>query len=294
MTHTVVGAFDSDTEARAVQNELIAMGVPQGNVMIHGGSGQVDTTRTESHHEGGIMGFFRSLFGMDNDEHSGRYSEAVRRGSHVVTVQASDEAQAQRIESIMHDHDAIDVDEREQHWRQESWQGHDASAPAFGVHDIERERGRYGDASSQRIPVVDEELHVGKRAVERGGVRVFARTTERPVEEQVTLREEHARVQRTPVNRAATAEDLRAATAGESIEVRETIEEPVVEKVARVIEEVEVGTEVRERTETIRDSVKHTEVETESLQGSRSGNGARAGTKSTSTSSSRKDTVKTR
>lgn len=294
MTHTVIGAFESDTEARAVQDELIAMGIPQGDVMIHGGSGHVDTTRAESHHEGGIMHFFRSIFGMDNDEHSGRYSEAVRRGSHVVTVQASDQAQVQRIESIMQDHHAIDVDEREQHWRQEGWQGYDASAPALSADDIQRERGRYADASSRRIPVVDEALRVGKRTVERGGVRVFARTTERPVEEQVTLREEHARVQRTPVNREATAEDLRAASAGETIEVRETVEEPVVEKIARVVEEVEVGREVSERTETIRDSVKHTEVGTEGLQGSRSGNGASRPTKSTSTASGRKETVKTR
>lgn len=293
MTHTVVGVFDSDTEARAVQDELIGMGIPQGNVMIHGGSGQVDRARTEPHHEGGIMGFFRSLFGMDNDEHSGRYSEAVRRGSHVVTVQASDEAQVQRIEGLMQDHHAIDVDEREEHWRKEGWQGYDASAPTFGADDIERERSRDADTSSRRIPVVDEELRVGKRTVERGGVRVFARTTERPVEEQVTLREEHARVQRTPVDRAATADDLRAASAGDTIEVRETTEEPVVEKIARVVEEVEVGREVSERTETIRDSVKHTEIGTEALQGSRAPGTAARTNKSTTTSRS-KDTAKTR
>jgi stress response protein YsnF len=46
-----------------------------------------------------------------------------------------------------------------------------------------------------------------------------------------------------------------------TIEVRETVEEPVVQKVARVTEEIEVGKRVDERTETIRDTVRHTEVE---------------------------------
>src|SRR5690349_4002335 len=74
------------------------------------------------------------------------------------------------------------------------------------------------DAERQTLPVVEEQLKVGKRQVEGGGVRVFTHTSERPVEEQVTLREERASVERRPVDRPASDADLAAFKEG-SIEV---------------------------------------------------------------------------
>jgi hypothetical protein len=47
------------------------------------------------------------------------------------------------------------------------------------------------------------------------------------------------------------------------MEVRERTEVPVVQKQARVVEEVQIGKEARERTETIRDKVHKTEVQVE-------------------------------
>jgi uncharacterized protein (TIGR02271 family) len=130
-----------------------------------------------------------------------------------------------------------------------------------------------GAAAQQntRIPVVEEQLKVGKREVQRGGVRIYARTRERPVEETVTLREERARVERRPVNRAATGEELGSAFEERSIELSETAEEPVVSKTARVVEEVDVGKEVSSRTETIKDTVRRRDVEVEKSSGSTSG-----------------------
>ena len=43
------------------------------------------------------------------------------------------------------------------------------------------------------------------------------------------------------------------------------MEEPVISKTARVVEEVVVGKEVRERTETVGDVVRRTDVEIEEL-----------------------------
>jgi len=110
------------------------------------------------------------------------------------------------------------------------------------------------------IPVVEENIAVGKRAVERGRVRVYSHVTERPVEEQVTLHEEHARVERRPVNRPVAPGELNNLR-DETIEVREMSEEAVVQKNARVVEEVIVGKESSNRTETIRDTVRRTDVE---------------------------------
>ena len=58
------------------------------------------------------------------------------------------------------------------------------------------------------LPVIEEQLKVGKRAVLKGGVRVYQHITERPVEESVSLSEEHVTVTRTPVNQPATEAEI--------------------------------------------------------------------------------------
>jgi uncharacterized protein (TIGR02271 family) len=109
------------------------------------------------------------------------------------------------------------------------------------------------------IPVVEEELQVGKREVERGGVRVESRVEEKPVSQEVNLREERVHVERRPVDRPVT-EDDKAFREG-SFEVTERAEVPVVAKTERVVEEVVVGKQVEEHTETVRDTVRRTDVE---------------------------------
>jgi stress response protein YsnF len=65
-----------------------------------------------------------------------------------------------------------------------------------------------GANAEEAIPVVEEELQVGKRRVLRGGVRVYSRLVEQPVEESVNLQEERVRVERRPVNRPVTDADF--------------------------------------------------------------------------------------
>jgi uncharacterized protein (TIGR02271 family) len=136
-----------------------------------------------------------------------------------------------------------------------------------------REAGvRTGRAEGQeeiREAVVEEQIRVGKRQVGRGGVRVFSRVTEKPVHEQVRLREEEVRVERRPVDRAATPEDLKAGRG--QVEVRATAEEAVVQKRPHVVEEVVVSKEQRERTEEIRDTLKRKDVEVQEIPGQGAG-----------------------
>jgi stress response protein YsnF len=87
----------------------------------------------------------------------------------------------------------------------------DASAVPYSNDDIARERQYYTNETRERsIPVVQEELRVGKRAVQRGGVRVYNRVREEPVEQQVNLREEHVTVDRRKTDWPATEADVRA------------------------------------------------------------------------------------
>jgi uncharacterized protein (TIGR02271 family) len=82
---------------------------------------------------------------------------------------------------------------------------------------------------------------------------------ERPVEEQVRLRQEHVDVERRPVNRPVTgSENL---FQDRTIEATERDEEAVVSKQARVVEEVVVRKDVTEEVENVRDTVRRTEVE---------------------------------
>jgi uncharacterized protein (TIGR02271 family) len=112
--------------------------------------------------------------------------------------------------------------------------------------------------------VIEEELQVGKREVQTGGMRLRSRIIERPVEESLRLREEHVRLERNPVNRPASESDLSTFREGE-IEVRERAEVPVVNKQARVVEEINVRKDVEERDETVRETVRKTDVEVENL-----------------------------
>jgi len=119
---------------------------------------------------------------------------------------------------------------------------------------------------NERLEVIREDLAVGKREVERGGVRVRSYMTERPVTEQVTLREEHVNIDRRPVDRPVDPSQISAFKEG-TIEVREHAEVPVVAKEARVVEEIAIGKTSEQRTETVSDVVHETHVDVERIGG---------------------------
>lgn len=123
--------------------------------------------------------------------------------------------------------------------------------------------GRRGKESDQTetIPVIEEELQVGKREVEKGGLRLRTRIVENEVEKNINLRKEKVHVERTPVDRPANAGDLKE----EQIEITERAEVPVVAKEARVVEEISLNKEVNEKEESIQGTVRHTEVDVDKL-----------------------------
>ena len=88
--------------------------------------------------------------------------------------------------------------------------------------------------------------------------------TERPVTETVNLREENITVDRHKVDRAVTDADLTAVKGG-NFTVTEQAEKAVVGKTAHVVEEVVIGKDVTEHTETISDTVKRTDVDVQDL-----------------------------
>ena len=135
------------------------------------------------------------------------------------------------------------------------------------------------EKGKEAVPVVEEQLNVGKKEIDTGGgVRVNTRVEEKPVEANINLREENVRVERRPTDRPATEADFAKAGSG-TVEVTEHKEVPVINKEARVVEEVVIDKEARDRTETVRDTVRKTDVDVERVDkspdadmGSRSAN----------------------
>jgi len=133
------------------------------------------------------------------------------------------------------------------------------TAAATGVTGRTAATGTTG--TSETIPLVEETLRVGKRQVSTGRVRVRTYVVETPVNETVHLREEHVEVERRPVDRPVTgSEDL---FREREIEATTSREEAVVSKEARVREELVLHKSAEERDETIRDTVRRTEVREE-------------------------------
>jgi uncharacterized protein (TIGR02271 family) len=251
MDQTVIGDFGSEGQARDAEYQLRSAGFT--DVDLH--SKESITTSEASYGEGSIVGFFRRLFGSETHPDLSEYSTSLESGRWIVVAHADSDDEADRIRVIMESCGAsgFEGDERSQARR----------AQASHTDKLQSSSSQRSAKATEKIPVVEEQLQVGKRVVERGGVRIYMRTSERPVEEKVNLREQRVLVERRPVDRPATGADL--SDQDRVLEVRTIAEEPVVAKSARVVEEVEIGRDSSEHTETIRDTVRRKDVEVENL-----------------------------
>ena len=245
---TITAMFDDRSDAEAASRELAALGIAASDVTIHDqqsvGGGTTGVT-TPGQSQGGLWDSFKSLFTDDHDT----YAEGLRRGGYLLTARV-DEAQPDQAIDILDDEGTMDLDERSTAWRDDGWTG---GAGTMDARDTQ--------TGEQSIPIVEERLDVGKREVSRGGVRVRSYVTETPVHEQVSLREEHVNVERRPYS--GNDGDAAALLQERTVEVSETAEEAVVNKTARVREEVVIGKTVEDRVEQIDDTVRRTEVDVE-------------------------------
>lgn len=115
--------------------------------------------------------------------------------------------------------------------------------------------------ADQVIPVVEEELVVGKAVREGGTIRVKSRVVTDTVGEDVTLRKEHVDVDRVKVDRDVDPARADALFQDKTIEMTERSEEAVVGKRAHVTGEVRIDKDVDVDTERAEGTVRHTEVD---------------------------------
>lgn len=251
MAITMTGVFDDATRAEQASRQLESLGIEGRHISRHANE-SAGGRRSSEHH-----GFFARLFGADNDD-AGLYAEATRRGSTVVNVHLENERRAGEVERILEQAGAVDINDRAESWKASGYKGYDASSQDYTPDQVARDR--------ETLEVLQEEIRVGKRQVQTGGVRVRRHVTELPFDEQVRLCEKHVVVERRPVDREVSREDLRAFDAQDrDIELREMREEAVIDKRARVVEEISIGKEASERVEDVHDTVRRTDVDIEQL-----------------------------
>ena len=244
-TTTLACLFHHQDRAQAVITELSQAGVPQSAVTIIGGPNAAVDALDKSD---------LASLGMPDKDYD-HLKGGIRDGGVVVAV-AAPATHVKTIEGIFKKHSATKIDDVDRAGQAAAVVAPPAVATVAAV------------AGETSIPIVEEELVVGKRSVNQGGVRVYRHVVEVPVEESVNLREEHVTLERHPVDRAVSDTD---AFRDRTIELTETAEEAVVGKNARVVEELVVGKTSTERTETIHDTVRKTEVEVEEIPGSTQG-----------------------
>ena len=277
----VVAMFEHYGQATSARDALEAANVQRSRIeILDQSAAAADTSFSYERHEEGLWGAIKAFFVPDDDAHV--YAEGVRRGHAMVVVRVDAPADRDSVLTILEAQNPVDVETKAAEWRQGGWSGvHEGQAgwetlrlgstgaptnTAPNTSGISSPppagRAATGGAQEETVPVYEEQLRVGKREVGRGSVRVRSYVVETPVQEQVSLHDERVEVERRPVDRVATGSEMDAAPFQErTVEVTARREEPVISKETRVKEEVAVRKEAEDRTQTVSDTVRHTEVE---------------------------------
>jgi uncharacterized protein (TIGR02271 family) len=270
-SRTITAIFDSSTDAEEARARLLSLGLRDDDVRV---ISQPAARMDGDGHDKGFWESIKDFFVADDDRST--YEEGLRRGAYMLTANIDDE-RTDEVIAILEESDAVDLDERTQQWRSEGWTGAPYATQSANMGgdtaDLDREivdtdssvqtrsAGRAG--SEEAIPIVREQLRVGKREVNRGGVRVRSYIVEEPIEEQIDLREEHVEVERRPVGRTGSQVNADELLQERTIEMTERAEEAIVAKEAEVTEEVVVRKFEGHHTEGVSDTVRHTEVDVE-------------------------------
>ena len=131
MRHTLVAVFDNRSDAQSALDELLASGFSRTDASLSsadptGQSNSVtgDNELLEGEREEGfgasIKHFFTGLFGSDTNEHAMKYSYAVTRGHHVLTLTTDSEPEVERAADIIERFGPVDIDERHDQWTRDA------------------------------------------------------------------------------------------------------------------------------------------------------------------------------
>lgn len=198
MTQILIAAFDRYDDARQAKAALVQQGIAADDIQLSASmnpdaldSDGVEVIGEEPREDASVVdkvgSFFSKVFGDDSSKHAGRYPEAARRGSTVVTVTLDDDSQIATVEQVMEKNGAIDIDERSAAWGSDDATPVTASTETLttGYPDAssisEDERKLNGMATPDRgaddgtIPGRAENEKVARRDNTAGRVRIIPR-----------------------------------------------------------------------------------------------------------------------
>ncbi|MDB6045472.1 MAG: hypothetical protein JWM63_4023 [Gammaproteobacteria bacterium] len=264
MMRKITAVYDTETDAQAARDRLLALGLRQEHIeILDQGAPEYSGAGTTAEHKG-LWASLKEMFIPDEDRRA--FEESIRRGGYLLVASVAAE-QADAALEALEGTNAVDLERRQEQWRTEGWTGQDTAAAS-------RTATAPGskDPDEQTIPIVKERLRIGKREVAQGRVRVRSFVIEEPVHEEVRLREEHVDIERRPVDQPAATGGTGDLLREHTVELQETAEEAVVAKEAIVTEELHVRKRGEERVQQVDDTVRHTEVEVDdSRSGDRAG-----------------------
>jgi uncharacterized protein (TIGR02271 family) len=261
---TIVAAFDTPQHAQAAVDALKTGGFHSNDISVFdrarlaGSGSSVKQGLKEA-------GLWRRIFGGDIAHHEAEvFGHTVDEGGTVVSVRVLD-SEVAHATGILDVHRPVDI--------------HDRAittgvAPAAKVEAVAKEIAATPFSAPQRIAtspkaanvlqgdvlkLAEEQLQVGKKMVETGRTRVRRFTTERDVAQDISLHEEHAEVLRRAITEPASFKDVDWADS--EIEVTETAEHALVNKTARVVEEIALKKVGTDHVETIHERLRRQEAE---------------------------------
>jgi len=256
----IVTLFDTTQQAEAARKNLIKAGFADHEISL--------ITGENLKHEGKAIrhpSIWQRLFGDTiEDDYAEVYTRAMDTGGVILTLRA-DEDDTARAMAILDRHQAVDVPSR----RDGAALGTGTGAALGATENRDAiHTSLTGDETEEEIlRLAEENLEVGKRLVKEGSTRVRRYVTTEDVTAEVALHEQHADIFRRAVDEPAYLNDIDWSE--KVVEVTETHEQPVVNKTAKIVEEVVVRKDESSRVETINDTVRRQNVEVEHVDADR-------------------------
>jgi uncharacterized protein (TIGR02271 family) len=251
---TIVAAFDNAAQAQAAVEGLKAGGFHADDISAF------DRNRVGLREPG----LWQRMFGGGLAQHEANvYGQSLQQGGMVVLVRVPD-SEVAHATGILDIHRPIDVKDRAitTGLAPAAKIEAGAAAPIAAVQKV-AVSPKLAEMLDEVLRLAEEQLQVGKRVVETGLTRVRRFVTEKEVAADVSLHEEHAEVLRRAITDPKYIGDIDWADA--TIEVRETAEQALVSKTARVIEEVRLKKIGSDHVETVHYKIRRQQVEIERL-----------------------------
>jgi stress response protein YsnF len=255
----IVTLYDTLDHAEAARRNLESVGFPASEIsIITNKSIGLSSDRLRE------PGLWHRLFGKEIQQYEAAvYGRSVDAGGAVLTIRVP-ETEVSRATAILNAHQSVDMLKRaEQQGFVQTAAKSTAVPPMAAAGTATRAAGV--SSPEEVLALAEEKIDVGKRVIQEGTTRIRRFVTETPVEEQVSLHEEHARVVRRAIADPNYVKNLD--WTDKVVEITEMAEEPVVTKSAHVAEEVVIQREGSDHVETVRDKVRKQKVEVERVPG---------------------------